>query len=78
MPGACEIAGSRVEGVAVHVAARVSRVAGEGEILVSSTVRDLFAGPALRFSSRDLHALKGLSEPRLLFALEPQAREERL
>ncbi len=68
--GECEIAGSRVEGVAVHVAVRVSRVAGEGEILVSATVKDLLAGSAMRFSSRALHALKGLSEPRLLFALE--------
>lgn len=76
--GECEIAGLRAKGVAVHVAARVSRVAGEGESLVSCTVKDLLAGSALRFSSRDLHTLKGLSEPRLLFAVEPQAPEARL
>jgi class 3 adenylate cyclase len=52
---------------------RVSRVSAEGEILVSPTVKDLLAGSALRLSSRDLHALKGLSEPRLLFALEHDA-----
>jgi class 3 adenylate cyclase len=68
--GECEIAGGRAEGVAVHVAARVAGVASEGEILVSSTVRDLLAGSGLRFSGRDVHTFKGLAEPRFLFALE--------
>jgi class 3 adenylate cyclase len=68
--GECEIAGGRAEGVAVHVAARVVGVAGEGEILVSSTVRELLAGSGLRFSGGDVHAFKGLAEPRFLFALD--------
>ncbi|HEY2560538.1 MAG TPA: adenylate/guanylate cyclase domain-containing protein [Caldimonas sp.] len=68
--GECEIAGGRAEGVAVHVAARVAGVASQGEILVSSTVRDLLAGSELRFSGRDVHTFKGLAEPRFLFALE--------
>jgi class 3 adenylate cyclase len=68
--GECEIAGGRAEGVAVHVAARVTGAASQGEILVSSTVRDLLAGSGLRFSGRDAHTFKGLAEPRFLFALD--------
>jgi len=67
--GECEVIGGRIEGVAVHIAARVAAVAAAGDILVSSTVRDLLAGSELSFSKRDLHTFKGLSEPRRLFAL---------
>jgi class 3 adenylate cyclase len=73
--GECAIVGTRVEGVAVHVAARVASAGRSGEILVSQTVKDLLAGSELRFQAMGLHALKGLTEPRLLFALE--AAEER-
>jgi class 3 adenylate cyclase len=68
--GECEIAAGRAEGVAVHVAARVASAASEGEILVSSTVRELLAGSGLRFSGGDAHTFKGLAEPRFLFALD--------
>jgi len=68
--GECAIAGPRVEGVAVHVAARVAGAGRGGEILVSHTVKDLLAGSDVRFQTMGLHALKGLAEPRLLFALE--------
>jgi class 3 adenylate cyclase len=68
--GECEIVSRRVEGVAVHTAARVVKAAAAGEILVSSTVRDLVAGSEHRFIKKDLQILKGLSEPRQLFALE--------
>lgn len=67
--GECEIAGGRVVGVAVHVAARVAKTAGTGEILVSSTVRDLVAGSGLNFSGGDWYALKGLRDKWRLFAL---------
>lgn len=67
--GECEMVAGRVEGVAVHTAARVASAAGDGEILVSNTVRDLLAGSGLRFAGRSLQVLKGLSEPRQLFAL---------
>lgn len=68
--GECAIVGARVEGVAVHIAARVASAGKGGEILVSHTVKDLLAGSELRFQAMGLHALKGIAEPRLLFALE--------
>ena len=68
--GECEVIGERVEGLAVHTAARVAGAATAGEILVSSTVKDLVAGSQHRFDKRDVRVLKGLSEPRALFALE--------
>lgn len=67
--GECLMLGQRAQGVAVHVASRVADVAGAGEVLVSATVKDLLAGSALQFEARDLHHLKGLAEPRRLFAL---------
>jgi len=68
--GECEVIGTRVEGLAVHTAARVAAAATAGEILVSSTVKDLVAGSQHRFDKREVRVLKGLSEPRALFALE--------
>ncbi len=67
--GECEIGGRKVTGVAVYVAARVAATAAAGEILVSSTVKELVAGSGLRFSGGDWHALKGFSDEWRLFAL---------
>lgn len=67
--GECEMAGSKVVGVAVHVAARVAAVAKAGEILVSSTVKDLVGGSGLAFVDDGWHALKGLSHQWRLFSL---------
>ena len=50
----------RVGGIAVHIAARVTAIAAPGEILVSSTVKDLVAGSGLEFSDRGMHSLKGV------------------
>jgi class 3 adenylate cyclase len=58
--GECELSGTDLAGVAVHIASRVERLAGAGEIVVSGTVRDLVAGGAFRFDDRGRHALKGL------------------
>jgi class 3 adenylate cyclase len=65
--GEIEIADDDVQGIAVHIAARVSALAGPGEVLVSRTVKDLVAGSGLRFSERGKHSLKGLQEPIELF-----------
>lgn len=74
--GECEVAGARVEGVAVHTAARVANAAGAGEILVSNTVRDVVAGSSWRFTTKDRCVLKGLAAPRELFALQcPRSSE---
>ena len=67
--GEVEIDGDAVRGIAVHTAARVCAAAAAGELLVSSTVRDLTAGAALVLEDRGLHELKGVPEPRQLFAV---------
>jgi class 3 adenylate cyclase len=58
--GEIELADKNIRGIAVHVGARVSALAGPGEILVSSTVRDLVAGSGIEFEDRGQHALKGI------------------
>jgi pimeloyl-ACP methyl ester carboxylesterase len=58
-----------LRGIAVHLAARVMASAGGGETFVSETVKDIVAGSALRFQDRGTHHLKGIEEPRRLFAV---------
>jgi class 3 adenylate cyclase len=58
--GECEIIGDDIGGIAVHIAARVAAMAGPGEILTSSTVRDLTVGSGIAFVDRGRHALKGV------------------
>ena len=58
--GECEMMGDDVGGIAVHIGARVAALAGAGEVLVSSTVKDLVAGSGLRFGDRGSHSLKGV------------------
>jgi class 3 adenylate cyclase len=58
--GEVEFAGDRVRGIAVHTGARVAAMASAGEVLVSSTVRDLVAGSGLQFEDRGEHELKGV------------------
>jgi class 3 adenylate cyclase len=52
--------GDDVGGIAVHIGARVAALAGTGEVLVSSTVKDLVAGSGLRFGDRGIQSLKGI------------------
>jgi pimeloyl-ACP methyl ester carboxylesterase len=63
--GECEIAGDAVRGIAVHTAARVAGQAGSGDVLVSTTVRDLVAGSGLEFDDRGVADLKGVGELQL-------------
>jgi pimeloyl-ACP methyl ester carboxylesterase len=58
--GEVETTGEKVSGMAVHIGARVMGLAGAGEVLVSSTVRDLVAGSGLDFDALGAHALKGV------------------
>jgi pimeloyl-ACP methyl ester carboxylesterase len=58
--GECELIGEKVGGIAVHIGARVAAMAGAGEVVVSSTVKDLVAGSGITFEDRGLHALKGV------------------
>lgn len=58
-----------LRGIAVHVAARIAGLAGAGEVLVSSTVRDLVAGSGILFVDRGSHALKGVDGTRQVLAV---------
>ena len=68
--GECEVMGDKVGGIAVHIGARVMAKAGPGEVLVSSTVKDLVAGSGLHFNDRGKHALKGIPDDWRLFFVE--------
>jgi class 3 adenylate cyclase len=58
--GECELLGDDISGAAVHIGARVAGHAKAGEILVSSTVRDLVVGSGIIFADRRQHTLKGI------------------
>jgi class 3 adenylate cyclase len=66
--GECEVLGDKLAGLAVHVGARVAAQAGAGEVLISSTVRDLIAGSGIELVDRGLFELKGVEGSRQLFA----------
>ncbi len=67
--GECEIADGRIVGVAVSLGARIAAEAAPGEVLVSSTVKDLVAGSGIRFEDRGQRALKGIPDAWHLYAL---------
>ena len=67
--GECELMGNDVGGIAVHIGARVASLAEPGEVLVSSTVKDLVVGSGLNFDDRGPHALKGVPGEWRLFAV---------
>ena len=58
--GECELRGDDVAGIAVHLGARVGALATAGEVLVTSTVRDLTLGSGIEFEDRGRHELKGI------------------
>ncbi len=68
--GECELMDDDVGGIAVHIGARVAANASPGEILVSSTVKDLVAGSGLRFVDRGARSLHGVPGEWRLFAVE--------
>ena len=68
--GEVELRGDDVAGVAVHIGARVSALAGPGEVLVSSTVKDLVAGSGIVFEDRGERELRGVPGSWRLFAVE--------
>ncbi|MGH2727862.1 MAG: adenylate/guanylate cyclase domain-containing protein [Actinomycetota bacterium] len=67
--GECELIGNDVGGIAVHIGARVVGLAEPGEVLVSSTVKDLVVGSGLSFVDRGQHALKGVPGEWRLYAV---------
>jgi class 3 adenylate cyclase/esterase/lipase len=68
--GECEVVDGKVAGIAVHTGARVASQAQPGEVLVSSTVKDLVAGSEIQFADRGVAALKGIPGEWRLFAVE--------
>jgi len=67
--GECELADGKVAGLAVHIGSRVASEAAPGEVLVSSTVKDLVAGSGLEFDERGVWELKGVPGQWRLFAV---------
>jgi DNA-binding NarL/FixJ family response regulator len=75
--GEVEAVEGRARGIALHLASRIGASANPGEILVSATTRELAAGTALTFTDRGEHVLKGVSEPRRLYAVADPAAPRR-
>jgi class 3 adenylate cyclase len=67
--GEIELRGDDVAGMAVHIGARVSALAGSGEIVVSSTVKDSVVGSSFEFEERGDHELKGVPGTWRLFSV---------
>jgi hypothetical protein len=75
--GEVEVIGPKVGGIAVHIGARVMSKAAPGQVLVSSTVRDLVSGSDLKFEDLGAHELKGVPATWHLYAVEqPEAATE--
>jgi pimeloyl-ACP methyl ester carboxylesterase len=71
--GECEVVGSDLAGMAVHLAARVQATAEPGEVLTSGTVKDLVVGSGLEFADRGSHVLKGVPGEWPLYAVTGDA-----
>ena len=67
--GEFELSDGKIVGIAVSIGARISALAGAGEVLVSRTVKDLVGGSGLRFEDRGEHQLKGIADTWQIFAL---------
>jgi class 3 adenylate cyclase len=67
--GECEVRGDDIAGIAVNIGARISALADPGQVLVSSTVRDLVVGSDFDFEPRGEHALKGVPGEWSLFSV---------
>jgi class 3 adenylate cyclase len=68
--GEVERIGDDIAGIAVHIGARISGLAGPGEVLVSGTVRDLVAGSGVELTDRGTHQLRGMPDECRFFAAE--------
>ena len=73
--GECEVIGDDIGGIAVHIAARIMSKAAPGEILVSSSLRDLVVGSGIGFQDRGAHELQGVPGRWLLLAVDPKGAQ---
>ena len=69
--GECELHDGKLAGIAVSIGARISALAGAGEVLVSSTVKDLVAGSGIAFDDRGVQRLKGIDGAWTVYAVSP-------
>jgi class 3 adenylate cyclase len=67
--GECELVDGKVAGIAVHTGARIASLAAPGEVLLSSTVKDLVAGSGMDFREHGLEELKGIPGEWRLYAV---------
>ena len=67
--GEMELRGGDVAGLAVHIAARVSALAGSSEVLVSRTVKDLVVGTGITFEEKGSYRLKGIPDEWEIYAV---------
>jgi class 3 adenylate cyclase len=67
--GECELIGDDIGGIAVNIGARVGALAAAGEVLVSSTVKDLVIGSGIEFADHGAHELKGVPGEWRLFSV---------
>jgi class 3 adenylate cyclase len=65
--GECEVLGAKYSGIAVHLCARVASAASPGQVVVTSTVKDLVVGSGLDFADLGRHVLKGVPDQWRLF-----------
>jgi class 3 adenylate cyclase len=72
--GECEVVGDKIAGIAVNIGARIAGQAQPGEVLVSSTVKDLVAGSDLQFDERGTTELKGIPGSWRLYVCRPPDR----
>jgi class 3 adenylate cyclase len=69
--GEFEVLGDHFGGIAVHIGARISALAGPDEVLVSQTVKEAVIGSGITFSDRGTHELKGVPGEWRLYAVTP-------
>ena len=74
--GECELVDGKLGGIAVHIGARIAAEAATGEVLVSSTVKDLVAGSDLEFADGGVRELKGIPGEWHLYAVTRAAPEQ--
>jgi class 3 adenylate cyclase len=67
--GEVELVPGGIRGLAVHETARIMALGNPGDVLVSSTTRELSSGSGLAYEDRGMHLLKGIPEPRRVFQL---------
>jgi class 3 adenylate cyclase len=72
--GEIELSQGDIQGIAVHIGARISALASAGEVFVSSTVKDLVAGSGIQFEDRGAHQLKGVPGEWRVFAVADPGR----